>query len=71
VHDLSDVGVDLTPERDGDYTTVAGLVIAHLGHLPASRGECVTVDGWRIEVTAVERRTVTGVRLVPSGPPST
>ena len=65
IHDLPDVGVDLEPLREGEFTTVAGLVIAHLGHLPTSPGESVTVDGWRVEVASVERRTVTGVRLVP------
>ncbi len=66
VHDLPDLGVDLELLREGDFTTVAGLVISHLGHLPTRPGESITLDGWRAEVTAVERRTVTGVRLVPS-----
>jgi len=65
VHDLPDLGVDLEPLRDADYTTVAGLVIAHLGHLPTSPGESVSFDGWTAHVTGVEQRTVTGVRLAP------
>jgi putative hemolysin len=65
VHDLPDVGVDLEPLRDQDFTTVAGLVIAHLGHLPKGPGESVTFDGWTAHVTSVDRRTITQVRLVP------
>lgn len=65
VHDLPDLGVDMEPLRNGDYTTVAGLVIAHLGRLPTAAGEKIIIDGWIAEVTGVERRTVTGVRLVP------
>jgi Hemolysins and related proteins containing CBS domains len=72
VHDLPDLGVDLAPAREGEYTTVAGLVIAHLGHLPTGPGETVSLDGWTAEVTGVEGRTVTGVRLVrrPAPAPS-
>jgi putative hemolysin len=66
IHDLPDLGVEITPQRDADYTTVAGLVIAHLGHLPTKPGESVTFDGWTAQVAGVERRTVTGVRLIPS-----
>jgi putative hemolysin len=65
VHDLPDLGVDLEPQREADYTTVAGLVIAHLGHLPTQAGESINLDGWTVQVTSVEGRTVTGVRLVP------
>src|SRR5690606_37974482 len=71
VHDLPDVGVDLAPSRDGEYTTVAGLVIAHLGHLPTAPGESITLDGWTAQVTGVEGRTVTGVRLVRRPMPAT
>jgi putative hemolysin len=67
VHDLPDLGIDLEPLRDADYTTVAGLVIAHLGHLPTSPGESINFDGWTAHVTGVERRAVTGVRLAPRG----
>jgi putative hemolysin len=68
VHDLPDLGVDLEPLREPDFTTVAGLVIAHLGRLPTRPGEAITIDGWTAEVTGVERRTVTGVRLVRRSP---
>ena len=61
VHDLPDLGLSL-PE--GDYATVAGLILDRLGHL-ADRGEAVEVDGWRLEVLDVDRRAITRVRLVP------
>jgi putative hemolysin len=61
VHDLPDLGISL-PE--GAYATIAGLILARLGHLPDS-GEAVEVDGWRLEVLTVDRRAITRVRLVP------
>jgi putative hemolysin len=70
IHDLPDLGLSL-PE--GPYTTVAGLVLDRLGHLP-DKGETVQVDGWRLEVLAVERHAITRLRLTPisdsNGPPA-
>jgi putative hemolysin len=65
VHDLPDVGVELEQRGDADFTTVAGLVLAHLGHLPSAPGETVSLVGWTAEVAAVERRAITSVRLRP------
>jgi len=59
LHDLRTSGVEL-PE--GNYATVAGLVLDELGRL-AEPGDVVTVDGWRIEVTAVARRAITEVTV--------
>jgi putative hemolysin len=70
VHDLPDVGVDLDQRGDANYTTVAGMVLAHLGRLPTAPGESVRLDGWTAEVTGVERRAITRVRLRPPAPPS-
>jgi CBS domain containing-hemolysin-like protein len=42
---------------EGPYETLAGLVLARLGHLPAM-GERAVVDGWTLVVTAMERRRV-------------
>jgi putative hemolysin len=70
VHDLPDVGVDLDQRGDADYTTVAGMVLAHLGHLPTAPGESVRLDGWTAEVTDVERRAITRVRLRPPASPN-
>jgi len=60
VHDLVDIGIDVTA---GPYTTVAGLVLAELGHVPAGPGERVEVGPWRFEVTRVTRRAITEVRV--------
>jgi putative hemolysin len=61
IHDLPDLGISL-PE--GPYTTVAGLVLDRLGHLP-DPGETVQVDGWQLEVLAVDQRAITRLRLAP------
>ena len=61
VHDLADLGIAL-PE--GDYATLAGLVLDRMGHIPG-KGESVEVGGWRLEVLDVESRAITRVRLVP------
>jgi putative hemolysin len=62
IHDLPDLGITL-PE--GAYTTVAGLALDRLGRLP-EEGEIVGVDGWQLEVLAVEHRAITRLRLIPS-----
>ncbi len=59
IHDLVDLDVEL-PE--GDYTTIAGLVLDHLGHLPEA-GETVQIGSWRIEVVGMKRRAIAQVRL--------
>jgi putative hemolysin len=66
VHDLPDLGVEL-PE--GPYTTVAGLVLAQLGHLPAA-GEQVEVGGWHLEVLEIDRNAIQRLRLRPAAAPS-
>ncbi|GIJ35995.1 hemolysin family protein [Micromonospora sediminimaris] len=62
VHDLPDIGVELPGRPDGDYTTVAGLLLAGLGRIPRA-GEHLTVDAWRLEVTLADDRAVSGLRL--------
>jgi putative hemolysin len=62
IHDLVDLGVDL-PEGD-DYTTVAGLVLDRLGHLPRA-GESLAIDGWRIIVLSIEGHAIARVRVSP------
>ncbi len=54
IHDLPDIGVDL-PE--GEYATIAGLVLDQLGRIP-NVADTLVVDGWTIEVHAVRGRTV-------------
>jgi CBS domain containing-hemolysin-like protein len=46
----------------GDYSTVAGLVLFHLGHVPAP-GEKVETNGVSFEVLEANQRTVLKVRL--------
>ncbi|SCG58955.1 putative hemolysin [Micromonospora echinaurantiaca] len=68
VHDLPDLGVELPGRPEGDYTTVAGLVLACLGHIPTVAGESVTVDGWDLVVTRIAHRAIAEVRLCRSAP---
>jgi len=60
-----DVGVTGMPE--GPYATVAGLVLDLLGRVPEAPGDKVEVQGRTIEVTAVNGRAITQVRI---GPPA-
>jgi putative hemolysin len=52
-------GVELP---DGPYETVAGYVMAALGHVP-KKGEAVEVDGHRLEVSELDGRRVARVRV--------
>lgn len=60
VHDLVDLGVEL-PE--GDYTTIAGMVLDALGRIPQAPGDSVLIDGWEATVLSVEERAITRVGL--------
>ena len=58
------IGLEL-PE--GPYETLAGYVLAQLGHLPVV-GERVRHDGWVLEVVEMERRRIAAVRATsPEG----
>jgi putative hemolysin len=48
---------------EGDYETLAGLVLERLGRIPAA-GDVVTMAGVRIEVLAADRRRVRQVAIV-------
>lgn len=62
--DFSDeAGFDLP---DGPYETVAGFVIAQLGHLPVV-GETVELEGNRFTITELDGRRVSKVRFTPAG----
>jgi putative hemolysin len=62
MHDLPEIGVEV-PE--GDYATVAGLVLSALGRIPEAPGDVVVVGEWQAEVLGVEGRAITRVRLRP------
>ncbi|MER5262735.1 hemolysin family protein [Actinosynnema sp. NPDC002837] len=64
-HDLVDLGVELPDAPEGDYATIAGLVLVVLGRIPEAPGDRVTVSGWTIEVLGVEHHAITEVRLRP------
>lgn len=64
VHDLVDLDVEL-PE--GDYTTIAGLVLDQMNRFPRP-GETVDIDDWRIEIRAIGRHRITQVALRPVEP---
>jgi putative hemolysin len=61
LHDLVDLDVELPV--GGRYTTVAGLVLDHLGRVPRFVGESVEVDDWLLEVAEIRGRAVTRVLL--------
>ena len=49
---------------EGPYETLAGYVMATLGHVPRI-GEAVEADGHRLEVTELDGRRVARVRVTP------
>jgi CBS domain containing-hemolysin-like protein len=53
---------------EGDYETLAGLVLARLGRIPEV-GDELRVDGWRITVLLMDRHRIAELRLyhVPDG----
>ncbi|NJC82152.1 HlyC/CorC family transporter [Planosporangium mesophilum] len=48
---------------EGPYETLAGFLMARLGHIPVV-GESINEDGWEFTVVEVERRRVEQVRVV-------
>ena len=65
VHDLPDLDINIDRVTDSDYTTVAGLVLDRLGHIPSAPGETVSLPGLTAEVLEVTGRAITKVRLRP------
>lgn len=64
--EVADVAGLQMPE--GPYDTLGGLVMAHLGRMPA-RGDVVELDGWRLTVTELDGRRVDRVLVEQTGPP--
>jgi putative hemolysin len=52
---------------EGPYETVAGYLLAALGHLPVD-GESAEVSGRRLTVTKLDGRRISRLRVSPSGP---
>lgn len=48
---------------DGDYETVAGFMLAQLGHIP-EEAEQVVWEGWLLEVVEMDHRRIASVQLV-------
>lgn len=67
IHDLVDVGVELPEAPEGNYSTIAGLVLVVLGRIPEKPGDVVRVSGWEIEVLAVAHHAITSMRLRRAG----
>ncbi|RCW38767.1 CBS domain containing-hemolysin-like protein [Halopolyspora algeriensis] len=47
---------------EGDYETVAGLVLAELGRIPAE-ADSIDTGGWRLTVTHMDRHRIAELRL--------
>ncbi|MQA60756.1 MAG: DUF21 domain-containing protein [Actinophytocola sp.] len=47
---------------EGDYETVAGLVLTELGEIPAA-GDRIDVDGWRLTVTTMDRLRIAEISV--------
>jgi putative hemolysin len=60
IHDLPDLTIDV-PE--GEYTTVAGLILEGLGDLPEAPGASIEVARRRFEVVEVKGLTIARVRI--------
>jgi CBS domain containing-hemolysin-like protein len=62
----ADEVTDVTGFRmpDGDYETIAGLILERLGKIPAE-GDAAEVDGWRLTVTTMDRHRVAEVEVAP------
>jgi CBS domain containing-hemolysin-like protein len=52
---------------EGPYETLAGFLMARLGHIPVA-GETVECNGWEFTVVEVERRRIEQVRVVRPTP---
>jgi len=66
IHDLPDIGVHDIP--DGQYATVAGLLLDQLGRIPERPGDQVEIAGRTFEVTEVKAHAITGVRISAIAP---
>ena len=51
---------------DGDYETIAGLILERLGRIP-DEGDAVVVEDWRLTVTEMDRHRIAEVEVAPAG----
>jgi putative hemolysin len=58
---------ELEPDRRGEFLTVAGLVLTHLGRIPRV-GESVESGGIRYEVVDMDGRRIDRLLVTPLGP---
>jgi putative hemolysin len=63
IHDLPDLGIEIGKIADADYTTVAGLLLDRLGHIPSAPGEIVTLPGFTAEITQMRGRAIAQIRI--------
>jgi putative hemolysin len=56
---------DMNESRD--FTTVAGFMLLHLGHLPVA-GEAFEWEGWRFEVVDLDGRRIDKVLMSEISP---
>jgi putative hemolysin len=49
----------------GDFVTLAGFVLAHLGHVPET-GEEFALDGWRFRVVEMDRQRIDKILVEPA-----
>jgi putative hemolysin len=61
IHDLPDIGVYDIPE--GQYATVAGLLLDQLGRIPEYPGDRLEIAGRLFEVSEVTGHAITEVRI--------
>lgn len=66
VHELLDLGVELTERPEGAYVTVAGMVLVLLGHIPDGPGDRVDLGGWTATVTDADGRRIDEIQLSPA-----
>ncbi|MDH3294605.1 MAG: hemolysin family protein [Acidimicrobiia bacterium] len=48
---------------DGDYETIAGFVLDHLGRIPEA-GDGFEFDGWQLQVSEMDKRRIASLRLI-------
>lgn len=66
VHELLDLGVEITDRPEGAYVTVAGMVLVLLGHIPDGPGDRVDLGGWTAHVTEADGRRIDEIQLSPN-----